>query len=186
MEFAYTARATFDSSHGSGWTKYIEWSKLIQVEELISLDSSLCETIFREDFEDAEIWNNRFELNSEYFASIYKSIDYILSKTHDKTKYNLLAVVFDPTEECENLKLDHFEFIGYDLIDQDHSTSALTNCGGFEETFKNSELNKNGIIDKYSKALEIKNNLLKNNEDEYHADTNIWAIWRHKELGREK
>ncbi len=186
MGIAYTARNKFDPSFGDTWKKYIDWCKLTQVEELISLDAGLCETAFKADLELTETWNNSFELNSEYFGHIYKNIDYVLSQIKDKTEFNLLAVTFEPLEECEHFKLDNFEFIGYDLLDQSHSTSALTNCGGFEETFDNSELNKNGLLDTYERAVEIKKKLLINNEEEYHADTNLWAVWRHLKIGQKK
>jgi len=186
MEIAYTARNKFNPTFGDSWTKYIEWCKLKQLEELISLDAVLCETSFVADLKSTETWENAFDLNSAYFADIYKSISYILSKVGTKTEFNLLAVAFEPNEECGDLKLDNFKFIGYDLLDQDHSTSALTNCGGFEETFNNSELNKNGLIDTYERAVEIKRNLLINNEEEYHADTNLWAVWRHKTIGQKE
>ncbi len=184
MKIGYTARNTFDPSNGETWTKYIEWCKLLQLEELISLDASLCESIVNVDFKAEDTWDNVFDTDDPYFTDAYNSIDFILAKINEHKKFNLLAIVFAPKENCKNFDLNDFEFIGYDLLDQDHSVSALVNCGGFEETFKNTELNKNGLVNNYERVNEIQENLLKNNEDEYHADTNIWAVWRHKTIGR--
>ena len=50
-------------------------------------------------------------------------------------KFNFLTVVLEPDQDCKNIKIDGYEFMGYDLLDQDFSISALTNCGGFDETF---------------------------------------------------
>ena len=80
--------------------------------------------------------------------------------------------------------LEDYEFLGYDLLDHDFYISALTNCGGFNETFSANDLNENGLIGDYTKAYTIQKRLLKNNPDDYHADTNVIAIWRHKIIGR--
>lgn len=81
------------------------------------------------------------------------------------------------------IEREGFEFIGYDLLDKDFNISALTNCGGFDETFLPSDQNDKGLIDELEKAYDIKRRLLENNPEETHADTNVIAIWRHKTLG---
>lgn len=65
-----------------------------------------------------------------------------------------------------------------DLLDQYYDTSALSNCGGFDETFLPGDLNNVGLIDNYEKACTIKKKLKENNPMEDHADTNVIAIWR--------
>ncbi len=70
--------------------------------------------------------------------------------------------------------------MGYDLLDFDFYISALTNCGGFEETFSSSDINDKGLIDDFEKAYDIKKRLLENNQVEFHADTNVIAICKHK------
>jgi len=74
--------------------------------------------------------------------------------------------------------------MGYDLLDQDFSISALANCGGFDETFLPADLNEKGLIDDFNKAYNIKKRLFENNPGEHHADTNVIAVWRHKTIGR--
>ena len=95
-----------------------------------------------------------------------------------------MAVVVNPTEDCKTTVLDDFDFVGYDLLDRDYSISALTNCEGFDETFLPSDLNQCGLIDVYEKACDIRHRLLENNPKDYHADTNVIAIWRHRTIGR--
>lgn len=73
-----------------------------------------------------------------------------------------------------------------ELLDKDYGSSALTNCGGFNETFLPNDLNNFGLLDEYQKAYDIKKRLLENNPEEHHADTNVIAIWRHKSIGRRK
>lgn len=36
----------------------------------------------------------------------------------------------------------------------------------------------------FARAIEVRDNLLKFNEDEDHADTNVCAIWRHTKIGK--
>src|ERR1700712_3846593 len=96
------------------------------------------------------------------------------------------SVVVEPTEDCKNIVLIDFDFMGYELLDQEYGTSALTNCGGFDETFLSSDINNVGLIDNYDKAFDIKKRLLENNPQEHHADTNVIAVWRHKIIGQHK
>ena len=84
----------------------------------------------------------------------------------------------------KKINIPDFEFVGYDLLDRDYTTSALSNCGGFDETFRPSELNRCGLVDTFDKAYDIRERLFKNNPEEHHADCNVFAIWRHKKIGR--
>jgi hypothetical protein len=45
--------------------------------------------------------------------------------------------------------------MGFDLIDEASSISALTNCGGFARAFENSELSGAGLVPAASRAYEI-------------------------------
>ncbi len=78
--------------------------------------------------------------------------------------------------------VDDYQFMGYDLLDQQFGNSALTNCGGFDETFLPADLNKYGLVDDYFKAYDIRKRLLENNPEVSHAKTNVIAIWRHKKI----
>jgi hypothetical protein len=95
-----------------------------------------------------------------------------------------LAVVRDPDADCKSIEIENFEFIGYDLIKMFSGISSLTNCGGFDDTFRPQELTQFGLISEYRRVIEIRENLLLNNPDEPHADTSAIAIWRHKYIGR--
>ena len=99
-------------------------------------------------------------------------------------KFNLLAVVIEPLHDCKDVKLEDFVFIGYDLLDREYGTSALTNLGGLNETFFPSDLTQFGLIDDYEKTLDVKKRILKNNPETHHANTNVIAVWRHKTIGR--
>ena len=186
MTYHYTARATFSKEHGAdrlSWDKYIQWSRLSHLIELVSLDGMLNEVLVEPDRNNADDWNC-IVTDDHYETGFFTTLDYVLKKATAKDQFNLLAVVIEPIQDCKTVKIDGFEFIGYDLLDKDYSISALVNCGGFDETFLPNDLNTVGLIDDFAKAYDIKKMLFINNPEEHHADTNVIAVWRHNEIGR--
>lgn len=186
MKVLYTATDTFDQNYGengTSWKKYIEWSKLTHLNEVVSLDGLLSELLVEPDYDNLDDWNYIHSIKHNE-SGLFTTLEYVLKRLNATDKYNLLAVVIEPEKECKDLEVNGFEFVGYDLIDQDFCISALTNCGGFDETFLPHDLNKKGLIDDFIKAYDIKKRLLENNPMEYHADTSVIAIWRHLTIGR--
>jgi hypothetical protein len=186
MTFLFTARNTFDKTYskdGHTWDGYIEWSKLTHLTEVVSLDGILNEDLVKPDYKNVDDWNfiHKDGINLTPF---FTTLDYVLRKMEPKEKFNLLAVVVEPAQDCKNVKLEDFEFVGYDLLDKEYGTSALTNLGGLKETFLPSDLNQFGLLDDYEKAVDVKRRLLENNPEVHHADTNVIAVWRHKTIGR--
>jgi hypothetical protein len=179
MIFWYTARNKFNSQNSAdfGWAKYIEWSKLTHLKELISLDSSLCDLAFDIDPQNENIYDYLI-IDKFYSTDLFNNIDYVLNNVKGKSNINLLAVVKEPEEECNSIQLKDFIFLGYDLMDIEYTNSALTNCGGFDETFLPTDLNEFGLVDNLEKALIIQKSLRINNPEEHHADCNLFAIWR--------
>jgi hypothetical protein len=188
MNIYYTAREPYGKGYDSdvmAWKDYTEWSKLFHLTELVSVDLSLNEELFEPDRDNEEDWN--YIVHDGYYETgFYRSLDYVLRKMNPKERFNLLAVAINPSEDCKSVTLNDFEFLGYDLLDQEYTHSALSNCGGFDETFLPSDLNQFGLISDFEKAYDVQRRLLENNPDEHHADTNVIAIWRHKTLGRQK
>jgi hypothetical protein len=186
MRVLYTARAKFDKFSDTdtiAWEKYLEWSRLPQLSELISLDGMLNDRLIEPDRNEEKEWDF-IVIDNGYETGFFTTLDYVLKKMMGKEKYNLLAVIKEPVTDCKFIEIENFEFIGYDLLDKYYDISALSNCGGFDETFRPEELNQFGLIEDFDRAMEIKENLLSNNPEEVHADTNAIAIWRHKYLGR--
>lgn len=188
MIFWYGARATFSKlsqADSKAWDNFIKWSKLNHLTELISLSSAHNENLVEIDFDNLDINDWQFIVIDESFSTgFYTTSDFVLEKIKAKDEFNFLAVVKEPKEKCESTEIEDFEFVGYELLDKDYTHSALTNCGGFDETFSSEELNQYGLISEFEKAYYIKKRLLENNPEEYHADCNVIAIWRHKTIGR--
>ncbi|NLR79547.1 hypothetical protein HGH91_13000 [Chitinophaga eiseniae] len=184
MTYLYTTRAKFDKNNqgeGLTWSKYLEWSRLNHLTELVSVDTGLNEVLIDPDQEDDNYWTEMiFEEGRE--TGFFRTTEYVLRKT-DIPKFNLLAIVIQPGSDCSLIQQDDYDFLGYDLLDHYYTTSALSNCGGFDETFLPGDLNNVGLIDDYEKAYTIQRKLRENNPLEEHADTYVIAIWRHRVIG---
>lgn len=188
MIFWYAARATFDKLSQDvkfSWDNFVEWSKLSHLKELVSVDFSLNEDLVKPNLKNDNDWNF-IVLDEYYHTGFYTTADYVLTNKKAQEKFNFLTIVKEPTEECETIQVKDFEFVGYDLLDYAYEISALTNCGGFNETFLLNELNQYGLISEFEKVYDIKKRLLENNPEEHHADCNVIAIWRHKTIGRKQ
>jgi hypothetical protein len=186
MTFLYTARGVYDNTYdedGMSWKKYIEWSKLTHLTELVSLDGMLNEILVEPNYDNAEDWEY-IHVVEQYQTGFFTTLDFIFKRLQAKDRFNLLTITIEPDKDCSEINVENYEFVGYDLLDQDFNISALTNCGGFDETFLPNDLNEKGLISDFSKAYDIKKRLLENNPDEDHADTNVIAVWRHKTIGR--
>jgi hypothetical protein len=193
MTFWFTLRETFDDHEefesGRTWPKYIQWSRLSHLTEVISLDSSLNADLLKiEDFV-GDFWTVAAP-TPEYSTTMVTSLDFLIQELkYNRPKplpprFNLLAVAQEPPRDMSLSGPEGFEFIGYDLLDKCYDVSALTNCGGFDETFQTKDQNKCGLINHFQKAVEIKEKLKKNNPDEPHADCYLFAVFRHKTIGR--
>ena len=96
----------------------------------------------------------------------------------------MLAVVKNPAESCNDIVLDGFEFVGYDLLDTGYVYSALSNLGSVLSPVAARDLNEYGLIQSYSdvKVLQAKISDVYNGLEQ--AETKVMAIWRHLSLGR--
>jgi hypothetical protein len=183
--FYFTSRAKFDALNDSGglaWSTYVEWSRLFHLKELVSLDGSLNEVLVEVDQKSEDDWKN-IVVADYYETGFFRTLDFVLHRTKAE-QFNLLTVVIEPEGDCASIRIDDYDFLGYELLDQYYDTSALSNCGGFDKTFLPSDLNNVGLIGDYENANRIKTNLLENNPLEEHANTNIIAIWRHRWIGQ--
>lgn len=177
MEIWYSAREVFNSDY-EGWDSYISGSYLKHIKEVVSLDSILNGCLVEPDYNNERCWQS-IVIRDLFETGFFTSLDFVLQYTKTANEYNLMAIVENPSIDCSTIEIDDFEFIGYDLLDKSYDISALTNCcEGFPETFSAKDTNEYGVIPDYELAKDIHYNLRKNNPNEYHADTNIFAIWR--------
>lgn len=165
------------------WNDYIAWSRLYQLSELVSLDNMLNKPLVEPDYENPDDWSY-IHTYGEYTTGFFTNPEYVLGKLKNITVFNFIQASIEPEQDCSLIPSSEYQFIGYELLDKSFDISALSNCGGFDETFLPTELNQYGLISNYTQAYDIKKRLLKNNPNEFHADTHVIAVWRHKTLGQ--
>jgi len=174
----FTAIDLFTKKH-PGWDKYIQWSKLDHLDEVISIDCSLCPFVLSE--LNSEDWNNISE--EKRFFGLFKSADYCIRRFKDFDNTQVVAIQIEPSSSVEEDLFDsRFVFKGYDLVEEFSRISALTNCGGFKKSFSNSDLNSFGLIQTFEKVLKIQHSLRSEYPEESHADCIVIAIWRQENV----
>jgi hypothetical protein len=173
----FVAKRPFDPSIGEGWTKYLTWSGLTQLTEVVSLDGMLCPTVPEE--LSAEDWNHN--VHADYLVFFFRSPDYLRRRVSGEGRLNLLAVLQNPTHsDVAGMTLPGFAFAGFDVVDIHCDISALTNCGGFEGVFQNGELSELGLLTDLSRAQQVQADLRVQYPNESHAECDVWAIWRQR------
>jgi hypothetical protein len=170
----YIATETF-TSRREGWTKYIDWSGLTQLDEVVSLDPMLCPSLL------ADIKANHWPhiVNEDFMLNFFVDLEFLLAQLPDVAERNLLCVFRNPLNPPPSpARPLNFELLGYDIVDVQASASALTNCGGFPEVFDNSELSSKGLLTSCTRALEVQSELRRRYPEEPHAHCHVWAILR--------
>ena len=75
--------------------------------------------------------------------------------------------------------IESYEFCGYDLVEMDTYTSAITNCGArFYNAIDYGNLNEFGLISNYLVAVKTQILLRSNYPDESHAYCELVEVWR--------
>jgi len=170
----YIATETF-TPRREGWTKYIAWSGLTQLDEVVSLDPMLCPSLLPDI--QPEYWPHI--VNEDFMLNFFVDLEFLLGQLPDIAERNLLCVFRDPVNPppvpASSL---NFEILGYDLVDTQASASALTNCGGFPDVFENSELSSKGLLTSCARALEVQSELRRKYPGEPHANCHVWAMLR--------
>jgi len=170
----------FDARAGEAWHNYVAWSKLTQLTELVTLDSSLCEHVADEVLDDD--WPHI--VNEDFMLHYFLDLDYLLRRCGGAEGRNLLCVFRNPEDQpVSPAGPQDFRFLGYDLIDEWSGPSALTNCGGFPLAFSNDELTNHGLLSSLRRAREVQQALRHHYPEEAHAMCDAWAIFRATQHG---
>jgi hypothetical protein len=169
----FIATEKFDKSDDA-WEKYIAWSKLEQLDELVSLDGILCPTVLPEI--KPEYWSRI--VNEDFMLKFFTDPDFLEREISGIKRRNFLCVFRNPPAHPFSAIPKGFEFVGYDLVDIESSVSALSNCGGFPDVFSNSELSDKGLLKSHERSLQVQTDLRRQYPHEVHANCHQWAIFR--------
>jgi hypothetical protein len=171
----FIATGRFDPADGDKWNKYFEWAKIPLLTELVGLDSMMCPRVITQ-FTD-EDWNHI--VCEDFRLNYFHHLDYLQERVRSVSRINILGVYRNPENHITKPPApESFSFVGYDLIEEATQISALNNCGGFPDVFRNDELNQFGLLGGFARATEVRERLLVRYPDEPHADCELYAIWR--------
>jgi hypothetical protein len=175
MQPWYIATETFTSRNAEAWKKYVAWSGLKQLDEVVSLDPMLCPSLLPEI--KPEYWPHI--VNEDFMLDFFVDLEFLLGQISGVAERNLLCVYRNPPSvPALPTGSVNFEFLGYDLIDVQASASALTNCGGFPDVFDNGELSSKGLLTSHARAFQVRSELRARHAEEHHANCHVWAISR--------
>lgn len=175
MQPLFIATETFTPRDKQAWDKYVAWSGLRQLDEVVSLDPMLCPTVLPE-IKD-EYWPHI--LSDDGMLQFFVDLGFLLQQVADIPELNVLCVYRNPDGPPRVYEGELvFELLGYDLVDVEGGASALTNCGGFPDAFSNGELSSKGLLVSHARALQVQSDLRAKYPGEHHADCDVWAISR--------
>src|SRR3954470_17786939 len=113
MPVIYTAVERFGPASGERWRKFIEWSGLTQLREVISLDGMLCPSVFGELTD--EDWGHNVQ--EDFLIGLFHDLDYLLGKLGGDDRADVLALMRNPTAaEVGSFTAPRFFFPGFDPV----------------------------------------------------------------------
>jgi hypothetical protein len=175
MTLVFVAKRCFDPALGESWGRYVEWSGLSQLSEVVSLDDILCPTVPVQ--LSAADWE--YNVHADYQTSYFRSLEYLRERVAGEQRLNILGILRDPTPgDLEQAVLPGFNLVGFDVLGVTGDVSALTNCGGFDDVFAKAELSHLGLLTDLERANQVQRDLRKAYPYESHADCHVWALWR--------
>ena len=176
-EIWFAAVEKFGPWGGGSWQKYMEFSGLPQLREVVSLDCSLCPNVIS-DLGD-EDWKSEIIHRGGYLGYHFKDLDDLCRAVPTDISRQILAVSLEPETSGEDaLRDNRFRFMGFDLIDEGSGMSSLVNHGEMPLAFDKSELSEVGLVSGYNRAREIQLAMEANYPNDEHAYCDLWVIWR--------
>ncbi len=178
MRIGFRVSERFGPQDGERWSKYLSWSGLTHLEEVVGLDGCLSPCLL--DTLGAEDWDH--VVFGDHIFACFDTPDYAMRRVAvdvDRERLQLLALAREPDEkDVLTATLPGFALKGFDLIEEATAISALTNCGGFAGAFEAADLVPTGLVATCSRADEIRQALATLYPEESHADCAVWAVWR--------
>jgi hypothetical protein len=175
MAVVYAAVKRFDPGCAEAWPKYVAWSGLTQLREVVSIDDTLCPTVFQP--MAAEDWSHNVQ--QDFKVTLLHDLDYLFGRVVRDERVNILALLQNPTdEEVRSFCDPRFVFCGFDLVELQTGVSALVNCGGFDRAFAPADLSECGLLTDHLQVLKVQKRLRVEYPDEPHASCDVWAVWQ--------
>ena len=157
------------------WQRYLAWSGLAHLREVVTLDTILCPTVPEE--LTPEDW--RYNVHADYQTGYFRSLDYLRTRVAGERGIHILAIMREPShDDTARGAPPGFEWLGYDVLDVCGDVSALTNCGGWDGLVVPSAVSSLGLLTELEQAVQLRRTLRLEHPGESHAECDIWAVWR--------
>src|SRR4026209_1102755 len=88
----YIATERFDPGRGLEWDRYVAWSGLTQLREVVSLDAMLCPRVVEEILPDD--WDH--SVNEDFMLDYFTDLEYLVERIGGMAGRNLLCVYRNP------------------------------------------------------------------------------------------
>lgn len=170
----YCAVLPLNPEAGERWRTFVAATGLRHLLEVVSADHTLCPALITTPV--PEDWAH--VVNADGMIHLFVDLPYLLSRTAGQARRQILALWYLNPDDPAPRPIDGFEFLGYDLIEETGSISALTNCGGFPLAFAPVALNVHGLLPDLQTARYIADQLRHHYPDEPHARCRIIGIAR--------
>jgi hypothetical protein len=173
----YMATTKFDPT-SQGWDAYANWRKLPQLVEVVTIEDHYMPLRNQMTAEDWASVAPASEVGQPLCFTNLDRLQQAIARMSPTVPLNLLCVFREPTQSPIAPR-SSFTFLGYDLIDDKRSVSAVTNCGDqFSAVINNAEINAHGLIKTFERAKEIQRELRRVYPGDPHANCSLWAIFR--------
>lgn len=107
MEALFVAERCFDATAGERWNRYIAWSGLSQLSEVVSLDAVLCPTVPEELI--AADWE--YNVHADYKTSYFRALEYLRDRVASEASHPHPLMAVDGTEGGAGLP-SHTQLMG--------------------------------------------------------------------------
>ena len=176
----FTARRRFTSSQHKDWDSYLQFSGFTHVNEVVTLDSMLCQD--RIDTLIGADWS--YNVQADFRITWFTNVAYLRQRVDWHVGQDqLLAILEAPTYQHDAPQM--FEFCGFDIVDDEDGNSVLTNCGQFSNIFSPSDVNTLGLLSDLNQANAIAAQMRVAFPDEPHCcGCRVWQVARDLEPER--
>jgi hypothetical protein len=179
-DWLYTARERFTPATADGWANYVAWIGFSHIQELVSLDNTLCADLIRElAYAD---WSHNVQ--ADYRITWFHDVDYLRQRFPWRAgRDQIIAMIEQPlVEQPQPLG---FTACGFDILDSYDSISVLTNCGPLPGIIDPNAVNIWGLIPSLTTVNAIAERIRTEFPEEPHCgDCRVWQVACDAEPGK--
>lgn len=176
----FTARKRFTPVDVDVGKRYIAWIGFASVDEIVTLDYSLCSDLIDVPIDSDWVYN----VHQNYRTTWFHNLAYLRQRCDWRIgRDQIIAMIDDP--KTEQPPPAGFTHCGFDILDGYDSISVLTNCGPFPDFVQLNSVNAYGLLPSLQLAESVAEAMrTKFPEDSHCCDCVVWQIAHDTNPGR--